>query len=81
MSEVNEKLEEIKEFLEEGEGCSRDEFITDILGQMLVLNGYEADEIGLVWDDENLTDLQSFADEFYEKVIEQVSNVLDSFEE
>ncbi len=81
MSEVNEKLEEIKEFLEEGEGYSRDEVITDILGQMLVLNDYEADEIGLFWDDENLTDLQSFVDEFYEKVIEQISNVLESFEE
>lgn len=81
MSNVNEKIEEVKEFLEEGEGYSRDEVIADILGEIRLLKGYEADEISLVWDGELLGDLQTFTDEFYEKVIEKVSNVLDSFSE
>jgi len=77
-NETNAKLEEIKEFLLTSEGADKSEVIRDILAKMPYLQGYSADEISLVWDEE-ITDLDTFAHDFWQEVMEKVANVIQSF--
>lgn len=82
MGKVNDKLQEIINFFELEEGYSRQEVISDALGEIEELKGYAADEIGLVWDDEEeLMLLEDFAERFYRLLIDEVCNVLESYKE
>ena len=78
---MSDKLTEIKDFLNENEGYDKSEVIRDILGKFMVLKGYAADEIALMWDEEYLIDLDSFAHDFWDEMISAVTNVIDSFNE
>lgn len=75
---MDERMQEIIDFFEQGEGYSKQDVITDILSEISSLKGISADEIGLEWD-EKLTTLDDFTNEFYDKVIEKVCNVIKSF--
>jgi hypothetical protein len=76
---LNRKLQEIIDFFELEEGYSKDEIIADLLAKIKATGGYSPDEIGLEWNEENLTDLESFSYDFYNLIIESVCNVLKSF--
>ncbi|EGL19851.1 MULTISPECIES: hypothetical protein [unclassified Paenibacillus] len=76
---MNDEIQEIINYFELEEGYDKNVLITDILGEIGDVRGYSADEIGLEWDGRTLTDLRSFADEFYGKIIEGVCNVLKSY--
>lgn len=80
-NEQNEKLQEIIDFFELREGYDKYEVISDKIAEIKDLKGYAADEIGLEWDGEELMVLEEFANEFYEKIIEGVCNVIKSFKE
>lgn len=76
-----ELLQEIIDFFELEDGYDKSETIEDVLGEIRGLEGYAADEIGLEWDGEYLQmTLIEFAEEFYDKVIEKVCNVIGSFQ-
>lgn len=81
MTEVNERIEEIVEFLEEGEGIDRDEFIANLLYEIKKLNSYSADEITLNWGSDELMVLEDFVDEFYHKLTEKFCNAINSFKD
>lgn len=76
--EVN--LQEIIDFFEQEEGYDKDEIICEILHEIKGLKGYDADEIDLKWDKEELMVLYDFVDEFYSKLINKVCNVIKSFQ-
>jgi hypothetical protein len=73
------KLQNIIDFLKVHEGYDKNEVVTDLLAKAKATGRYSADEIGVEWDGENLTDLESFAYEFYDLVIEAVCNVVESY--
>jgi len=77
----NKKLQQIIDFFELEEGYSKNEIISDILGEIKGLKNYDADEIELKWDKEHLMILDDFVNEFYYKLIEGVCNVLKSFKD
>lgn len=78
---MNKKMKNLIDFFEDVEGYryNKNEIIMDIIGEIESLNGYRPDEIGLERDGEILTTLDDFADEFYEKVINVVRNIIKSF--
>ena len=78
---INNKLQEIINYFQLGEGYDKHEIITDILGEIKELKNYSADEIGLEWDKEHLMILDDFVNEFYNKLIKNVCNVLKSFKD
>ena len=73
---MEEKLQEIIDFLEFEQGYSKEEIIEDYISSVKNLKGMASDEIGLEWDGEHLMVLSDFADIFYEKIIEGVCNVI-----
>jgi len=78
---INNKLQEIINYFQLGEGYDKHEIITDILGEIKELRNYSADEIGLEWDKEHLMILDDFVNEFYNLIIKNVCNVLKSFKD
>ena len=78
---INNKLQEIIDYFQLGEGYDKHEIITDILGEIKELKNYSADEIELKWDKEHLMVLNDFVNEFYHKLIEGVCNVIKSFKD
>ena len=78
---INNKLQEIINYFQLGEGYDKHEIITDILGEIKELKNYSADEIGLEWDKEHLMILDDFVNEFYNLIIKNVCNVLKSFKD
>jgi len=78
---INNKLQEVIDYFQLGEGYDKEEIITDILGEIKELKNYSADEIGLKWDKEHLMILDEFINEFYHKLIENICNVLKSFKD
>jgi len=78
---INNKLQEVIDYFQLGEGYDKHEIITDILGEIKELKNYSADEIGLEWDKEHLMILDDFVNEFYHKLIENVCKVLKSFKD
>ena len=76
---INNKLQEVIDYFQLGEGHDKHEIITDILGEIKELKNYNADEIRLELDKEHLMILDDFVNEFYHKLIENVCNVLKSF--
>jgi len=77
----NKKLQQIIEYFEYEEGYDKDEIIIDILHEIKELNDYSADEIELKWDNKHLMNLEDFADEYYNKIIKGVCNVIKSYQE
>jgi len=75
------KLQEIINFLELEEGYDKSEIIADMLDEIEEIKGYFSDEIGLVWDDKVLMVLSDFVDKFYSKIIEKVCNVIKTFQD
>lgn len=73
------KIDEIIEFFKSEEGYDKEEIITEAIENIKELKGNAADEISLNWDDEDLMTLDEFADQFYNKIINGVCNVLESF--
>lgn len=78
---MKDKFKEIIDFFELGEGYNKQEIISDMIDEIKDLKGYAPDEIGLEWDGKTLMVLDDFANDFYEKVIEGVCNVIKSFKE
>lgn len=78
---MNEKIDGILEFFENGESWNKEGYVYDLIGNIKELQGYSADEISLEWDGEYLITLQEFIDIFFDKVINGVCNVLESFKE
>lgn len=74
------KLKELIDFFELEEGYNKEEVISGILEEIKELKGYDADEIGLNWDGEELMVLEDFIQQFYDKVIVGVCNVMKSFQ-
>lgn len=79
MDEIDDRLQEVIDYLKDAEGYSKEELIHDTICEIKDLKGYSPDEIGIVWDSEDLMDLESFTTEFYNKVIDKVCNVVYSF--
>lgn len=73
------KLQNIIDFLKFHAGYDKNEVVTDLLSKIKATGRYSADEISVECDGENLTDLESFAYEFYDLVIEAVCNVVESY--
>lgn len=77
----------VKKYLEEPEGYDMDEVISDIINDTKMLKYKEdgknysadADECDIKWGDEQICNLDDFINEFSEKFIENICNVLDSF--
>ena len=78
---INNKLQEVINYFQLGEGYDNHEIITDILGEIKELKNCSADEIGLEWDKEHLMILDDFVNEFYNLIIKNVCNVLKSFKD
>ena len=78
---MDEKLQEIIDYLELKEGYSKKEVIDDIVLGIKELKGNSPDEIGVEWDGEHLMVLEDFAEEFYDQVIKKVCNVINSYKE
>jgi len=74
------KLKSIINYFELEEGYDKEEIITDMIDEIKELKGYSADEIGLIWDDEELMTLEDFVNKFYDKIIKGVCNVVKSFD-
>lgn len=80
MSEVNCKINEIKELFEDSTSWDREGLVDDILHEMIILNGISPDEASL--EHENyLADLESFANEFFLQVLSKVVDVIDTFKD
>lgn len=79
MSETSDKLQEIIDFFQDGEGYDKNDVITDIAGEIEEIKGMATDEIGLEWGGEDLMLLEDFTQQFYEKLIGKVCNVIRSF--
>jgi len=75
------KLQEIINFLELEEGYDKSEIIADMLDEIEEIKGYFSDEIGLVWNDKELMVLSDFVDKFYSKIIEKICNVIKTFQD
>jgi hypothetical protein len=76
---TNSKIQEIVDFFELEEGWSKDEIISQVISEIKELKGYEADEITLLWDDEELMVLIDFAEQFFNKIMQNTCNVIKSF--
>lgn len=76
---MSKKLQEIIDFFELEEGYNRQEVIADIIGEIEGLKGIEVNEIVIEYDGEIILILDEFVDEFYDKLIEKVCNVIKSF--
>jgi len=76
----NKKLQQIIDFFELEEGYSKNDIISDIIGEIKELQGYSSDEIGLEWDGKYLMNLDDFVNDFYYKLIERICNVIKSFQ-
>lgn len=74
------KLQEIIDYFECGDGYDKNEVIMDVIGEIKPLDKYVADEIALKWDGKTLMGLDAFATEFYDRLIARVCNVVRSFE-
>ena len=81
MAKKTVNIQEVIDFFELREGYDKNEVIEDMLSEIKKLKGYVPDEIGLEWDVQYLMSLDDFAQEFYEKIIEGVCNVLKSYQQ
>lgn len=73
------KIQAIVDFFELEEGWSKDEIISQVISEIKALKGYEADEITLLWEDEELMVLIDFAEQFFNKMMKNTCNVIKSF--
>lgn len=80
MSEVNCKIDEIKEFFEDDVSWDREDLVNDVLHEMNILNGISPDEVSLEHD-KYLTDLESFANDFFLEILDKVVTAIDTFKE
>ena len=80
-SKINKTLEEAINYLKEGEGWDKQEFIDEILHDIKGLNGWFSDEIRLEWGGNTLMVLDDFTKEFYNLLIKGVCNIIESFKE
>lgn len=83
---MNDKLNELKDYLLNSEGYSKEDVINDVTIDVLksVLPkeiAISSDEIGLHWGDGFITDLDTFSNRFYDQILYKLSNVIDSFKE
>jgi hypothetical protein len=75
-------LDEIIDFFELEEGYDKDELITNFLDGLLKPQKINSDEVQLIFGDNRyFTELDSFAKDYYDLVIQGVCNVLKSFKE
>lgn len=80
MSEINNKIDEIIEFFEDSSTWDREGLVDDMLHGMAELKGISAHEIYLEHE-EYLTDLESFANDFFLETLEKVVAVIETFKE
>ena len=80
---MNKKLQEIIDYLklESEESYDKKEIITNIIEEIKELKCKYSDEIGLEWDKEVLITLDDFSEQFFDKLIIQICNVLKSFQD
>ncbi|KON87439.1 hypothetical protein AF332_11780 [Sporosarcina globispora] len=84
---MSNKLEDVKEYLLNGESFSKDDIINDMLietfrqmyGKVEHDTPLSADEISLHWGDQYITDLEGFLSHFYRFLMIKVGNTIDSF--
>ncbi|WWU66117.1 hypothetical protein QJR26_07020 [Clostridium baratii] len=76
----------VKSFLQGREGYDLKEIITEIVGETNMLktkemgeNTLPLDECGIEWGDTSICTLDDFINEYTEKFINKIRNVLDSF--
>lgn len=76
----------VKRYLEEREGWDLDELKSEMIAETNLLkhkemgdNTLATDECGIEWDGEQICLLCDFVDEYTEKFIEGICNILDSF--
>lgn len=80
MSEVNEKIEEIKEFFEDSTSWDREGLVDDVLHQMPMFKGISLDEISIEHHS-YLTDLERFANDFFIEMLGKIVNAIETFKE
>lgn len=74
-------LQEVIDFFEYGDTHDKNEVISEILEKLSDLKHISSDEIGLYWGREDyVMGLDDFTEQFYDKTIEVVCNVLKSFQ-
>lgn len=76
---MDEKLQEIIDFLESGESWNQKELIENYCSEIKDLKDNWIDEIELIRYDESLMNLDEFTDAFFRKTIQGVCNVIESF--
>lgn len=79
---MNEKLQEIIDFFGQRNGWSDSELIAGYIAEVEELKGYAPDEVGLQRDDDKIIMiLWDFAEMFFNKTIDGICNVLQSYKE
>lgn len=74
-------LSEIQEYFTEREGWDKDEVINDVLNEIDYMKGKYPDEIGVVDDEGEFTDLDTLLNDFFIQTLKKVSNVIESYKD
>jgi hypothetical protein len=80
MSDLNEKIDEIIEFFEDETSWDREGLVDDILHLMPIFKGIPLDEISIEHH-AYLTDLEDFANDFFNGVLERIVVAIETFKE
>lgn len=80
MNDLNEKIDEIIDFFENDSSWDREGLVDDILHQMPIFKGIRLDEISIEHH-AYLTDLEDFANDFFNGVLEKICVAIESFKE
>ncbi|KOS61484.1 hypothetical protein FJQ98_16410 [Lysinibacillus agricola] len=78
---MNEKLQEIIDYLNDGINYDKRNFIKELSMNCDDTMGFSPDELRIMWGSRLTGDLDSYNEEFFNKVIESVVKVIGSFKD
>ncbi|MBG9689459.1 hypothetical protein ABD91_00765 [Lysinibacillus sphaericus] len=78
---MNEKLQEIIDYLNDGINYDKQNFIKELSMECDDTMGFSPDELSIMWGNRLTGDLNSYNEEFFNKVIGSVVKVIGSFKD
>lgn len=78
---MNEKLQEIIDYLNDGINYDKQNFIKELSMNCDDTMGFSPDELCIMWGSRLIGDLDSYNEEFFNKVINSVVKVIGSFKD
>jgi len=78
---MNEKLQEIIDYLNDGINYDKQNFIKELSINCDDTMGFSPDELRIMWGSRLTGDLDSYNEEFFNKVIDSVVKVIGSFKD